>query len=628
MRRLLGSGSERGEGSKKSPPHRFQAEVRLGILGIIFLLLSLNFMSNFLIFNTRSSRYNSVTSRFEEAARDVTRTISEQGETSLKGEVLSNLMQTYFLTELCLLPSSPVDDSPESRRGWFSSVVDSLPPESVPILAGKLLESDPETLNRGDGVEYFYVKPILTPSGKHTLLLSRQEPELARLDRNYHIALVMTLIALVATAGVYVLLSRLIFSPFRKIKAEALSAGRAVDRVDDDVDSLLADYRQMIDELRDKEQELLRLNEEITKRADSLEQFNRYLLASMRSGLITVDCSGTIRTVNATACRIFRWLESAIVGQNFRETLAPWEELVSDLRETLDEGEGVGYREVALTTSAGQLTLGISSTIVTDTAGNPVGAALLLHEITELTHLRTQLELRNRLAALGEMSGGLAHQLRNSMGAISGYLTLLKKRLQKRSVEESVVTDLINETTQADHLVRRFLEFARPLQLDPQTIPLRDLVAQTVDAFAIRSEYSDIEVTIGPLPNVTIEADSLLLKQALTNLLENAAHAYPERQGRIDIDGQAAAGWIAVRVTDHGCGIPTENLQKIFTPFFSSRPSGTGLGLPLVNKIIDLHRGRIEVQSRLGQGSTFAICLPMTLTDADRSAPKTSAIHA
>ncbi|HPI32455.1 MAG TPA: ATP-binding protein, partial [candidate division Zixibacteria bacterium] len=205
----------------------------------------------------------------------------------------------------------------------------------------------------------------------------------------------------------------------------------------------------------------------------------------------------------------------------------------------------------------------------------------------------------------------LAHQLRNSLGAIAGYLNLLKRRLGKRGVEEPAVAELADEAAQAESLVRRFLEFARPLQADLQAVPLRDLIGQAAASFATREAYPRVEIAVGEIPEVVIPADPLLLRQALLNLIENAANAYSGAAGKIEIDAAAGNGETAIRVRDRACGIAPENVAKIFTPFYSSRPSGTGLGLALVSKIVDLHKGRIEVDSRVGRGSTFTITLPV-----------------
>lgn len=592
--------------------HRFQTEVHLGILALIFLLLFLNFTSNFLIHAVRSSKRSAVAAHFAEAGQAVSRAIAEYGKEAASGERQSELLRTHGLEALIILPSAPGDDSAPVRRKWFGSVAHQFPPDMVPIVARQVVEAEIGKVQRGPGAEYYMLRSIETAEGRIFVLMSRTERELARLDDIYRLALIMSLIALIATAAVYVILSRLIFAPFRKAKAEAVTAGRAMDGQDDDVEALLGDYRRMIDELRQKERELLRLNENIRLRADSLEQFNKYLLESMQSGIVTVDRKGIIRTVNEAAGRI---LSITIEGSGERryEDLLP-RDLAETVGATLSTTERGDYREVALEVAGETRVLGVAASIVMNGGEEAIGAALLINDVTEVTHLREQLERRVRLAALGEMSGGLAHQLRNSLGAISGYLNLLRKRLQKRGVEESAVEELVDEAAQADSLVRRFLEFARPLAVDPQAVALPQLVQQTVTSFGMREEYPGIEVVVGAVPDVTVSADVLLLRQVLVNLIENAANSYGQERGVIRIEGELAGDEVVIRVRDWGCGIAPEVVGKIFTPFYSSRPSGTGLGLSLVSKIVDLHKGRVELDSKLGEGSVFTVILPLEAT--------------
>ena len=583
--------------------------MQLGILALVFLLLFLNFTSNFLLYAARSSKRAAVAAHLAEAGQAVLRLMAERGAEGATGEGQSEIMRRFRLESLWILPAAPESRAVEDRRRWLAAVADRFPPDRVPGIVRQVVAGKPGRLNRGEGAEYFLLQAAPGPGGAKLLLVSRREPELARLDDVYRLALVMSLIALVATAAVYVILARLIFAPFRKAKEEARTAGRTVDESDDDVEVLLNDYRRMIAELREKERELLRLNLEISRRAGSLEQFNRYLLASMPSGIVTVDRAGRIQTINAAAERILGLREGEARGR-FHAELMP-RELAEAIAGPLVDEAGGEYREVTPAGLPDTPVLGIAASTVWDGEGEPIGAALLINDATEITQLREQLERRLRLAALGEMSGGLAHQLRNSLGAIAGYLNLLKRRLGKRGVEEPAVAELADEAAQAESLVRRFLEFARPLQADLQAVPLRDLIGQAAASFATREAYPRVEIAVGEIPEVVIPADPLLLRQALLNLIENAANAYSGAAGKIEIDAAAGNGETAIRVRDRACGIAPENVAKIFTPFYSSRPSGTGLGLALVSKIVDLHKGRIEVDSRVGRGSTFTITLPV-----------------
>jgi len=629
----------------KKGSRRFESEVHLGLLVIVCILLFLNFTSNVIIYRARESKRNSLTADLNSAARAVTRMVQGTIPSSLTESQKRNLMLQYGLSGLMVIPSKPPDNSAESRRRWFAFVVHSLHPVQIPDLARKLLTSDFHTLTRGEENEYFYVYPMPSGAGKSLAILSKNTPELAYLDDSARVVLIIGIVSVLAIAGIYLLLSRFIFSPFRKIKKQALDAGRIVDQTADDVEAMVEDYRKIISELKEKEAKLRQLNEAIQRKADSLEQFSQYLLTSMNSGIVTVDRQGRILSINRAAGEILAVQASGYEGKSYTELLKPDSELTETVGQALSQGENIDYREIDFTPGhRHKLTLGVSVSVICNNRQRPIGASLLINDLTELRRLRAELETKNRLAALGEMAGGLAHQLRNSMGAITGYCALLKKRLKRSGIEIGSVAALVQETTETEKLVERFLQFARPLAFTPQLVSVNELIAQVIDSFHARLDCQQAEFVVKQAGDIMVELDTLLIKQALTNIIENAVNAYENRKGLVELrvslgapplwsgisqessPSKPTAGQrpgprrasdgppilqLQIEVEDSGCGISEEDLDKIFTPFFSSRPSGTGLGLPLARKIIDLHQGSLTVISQWGKGTTFTILLPV-----------------
>lgn len=642
----------------KKHKHRFESEVHLGLLVIIFILLFLNFTSNFIIFRARESERNTAAGELNSAALAVTRAVQDVVPPHLRESQKQELMLQYRLSGLMVISSKPPDHTAESKRRWFGSIVQNLPPGQVPDIARKLLASDFQTLTRGERNEYFYVYPIPSGTGKSLAILSKNVPELAYLDNSARVVLIISIVSVLVIAGVYLLLSRFIFSPFRKIKKQAMDAGRVVDQAMDDVEAMVEDYRKIIDELKEKETQLLELNKAIQRKADSLEQFNQYLLTSINSGIVTVDKKGQILSINRAAAEILAVESEEYEGRSYEELLNANSELAEAVRLTLLEEKNLEYREVDFTGREGQeLTLGVSISAICDESQASIGASILINDLTELRRLHAELETRNRLAALGEMAGGLAHQMRNSMGAITGYCNLLKKRLKRSGVEIGSVAALIQEATETEKLVERFLQFARPLTFTLQRVSVNELVTQVIHTFQARPDCRQAEFVVSRADDVTIELDPLLIKQALTNIIENAVNAYVDGDGLVEIRVSTGAPPLAVglpklsippqrggppthrqesgtpallqiEVEDFGCGIAEDDLNKIFTPFFSSRPSGTGLGLPLARKIIDLHQGSLTVTSQLGKGTTFAVSLPVQKQSHDHTAeaslPKTT----
>ena len=181
---------------------------------------------------------------------------------------------------------------------------------------------------------------------------------------------------------------------------------------------------------------------------------------------------------------------------------------------------------------------------------------------------------------------------------------------------------LLDETRVANELISRFLTFARPFDYAPHAISLNTLVTECLDSFRVRPDFQRMDLIEQLETNVALPADPVLLKQALANLIDNAVNAYGGSGGTIEVSIVAERDQVLLTVRDFGSGITADNLDKIFTPFYSSRPSGTGLGLPLVAKIVALHSGTIEVKSEPGVGTCFGIRLP--LTDSNEPVPAQS----
>ncbi len=219
-------------------------------------------------------------------------------------------------------------------------------------------------------------------------------------------------------------------------------------------------------------------------------------------------------------------------------------------------------------------------------------------------------ELNRRMDLLSEMSGGLAHQLRNSIAAIVGFGRIIRKKAAGQEIIERNIEYLLKESHEAEELMERFLDFARPLQLNESRFELNKLLADI--GAAVSEKYKNIDVIIdsGSAGELILRADELLLKQAIGNLIDNACSAYEGLNGQVRIRIEAVRATCRLHIIDEASGIPDELWDKIFTPFFSGSPSGAGLGLPLTQKIIALHKGTLTFDSIPGKGTTFTISLP------------------
>jgi signal transduction histidine kinase len=217
-----------------------------------------------------------------------------------------------------------------------------------------------------------------------------------------------------------------------------------------------------------------------------------------------------------------------------------------------------------------------------------------------------------RLAALGQLTAGLAHELRNPLGTIKSSAEMLARRLpQGDAISLELAGYVSTEVDRTTELVKRFLDFAKPFRLQIAPVDLSEVADRAIHQVAQRAAVKEVVIyrhdspDLGPIP-----ADAQWIEQMLANLLANAIDASPQA-GSVTIATREASGGVELAVSDQGPGIPEENRQTIFNPFFTTKPEGTGLGLAIVSKIVDEHRGRIFVESKAGEGATFRVWLPL-----------------
>lgn len=247
--------------------------------------------------------------------------------------------------------------------------------------------------------------------------------------------------------------------------------------------------------------------------------------------------------------------------------------------------------------------------------------AVLAHSFNNMVETlnKTQQELlhKERLASMGQLAAGVAHEINNPLGTILLFAEAMHKELS-RAGDTQHCRDLqviIEETTRCKNIVADLLNFARQQEVLAQETDLHALLEQVIEEAKRRPLFAEVEIVRNFDPNLpTIQADAAQLRQVFTNLLNNSAEAMDGR-GTITLTTRARGEQIEVQVSDTGCGIPEEHLSKLFTPFFTTKPpgKGTGLGLSIVYGIVKMHRGQITVNSKVGEGTTFSVFLPVRL---------------
>jgi signal transduction histidine kinase len=238
-----------------------------------------------------------------------------------------------------------------------------------------------------------------------------------------------------------------------------------------------------------------------------------------------------------------------------------------------------------------------------------IGATLLFTDITEIRRLQQQVDLKNRLAAMGEMSAGIAHEFRNSLGAVLGYARLVEKQAAGNEMLRVSAEGIMTEVRNFDAMLGEFLSFARPQRLNKEDCSLGDLVKEALEVLSdeIRRRGARIEVNTETPPPVTV--DRTLMRQALVNLVKNALEAVGQG-GMIRLQEKGLRGRAELWIEDNGPGITEENRKKIFQPFFTTKEGGTGLGLPITQKTILSHQGSLTIKSDREQETVVIVSLP------------------
>jgi signal transduction histidine kinase len=264
--------------------------------------------------------------------------------------------------------------------------------------------------------------------------------------------------------------------------------------------------------------------------------------------------------------------------------------------------------------------IGYTLSFVRNDLGEVIGASMFFKDLTRVEQLEERERLRDRLAALGEMAAAIAHEVKNPLAGIEVMAGLLRRKIPDAPDAQAVLTDIIGEAKMANAIVQEVLDFVRPIRLQVEDTGIVTAVQGAIHLAETKATRGEIEVDLD-LPEALpkIHADQHQLTQLFTNLLINAYEAMSgsgrvtisARPGRIE-DGGDGREAVCVEVRDNGPGIPADIADRIFSPFFTTKAQGSGLGLGIVRKILDAHDGRIDLETAVGTGTTIRVTLPVT----------------
>lgn len=374
----------------------------------------------------------------------------------------------------------------------------------------------------------------------------------------------------------------------------------------------LADQLQHADRsLREKEQGLSRLR-----------AFHENIVHSISSGVFTTDERGCITSFNPAAQEATGYSFEQVQGRPWREVFN-WHPSEQEDERLLDVSANIRFEVECKRADGNRLVLGMTLAPLHE-QGEETGLVGVFKDLTQIRDLEEEMRRKEWLASLGEMSAGMAHEIRNPLGALAGAMQMLRKDLQADETSQRLMEIAVREATRLDTIITEFLQYARPPALNLAEYDLNKVLAETLDLVQHEARArTNIKIVTsladGALPG---QVDQDQLKQVFWNLAVNAFDAMPQggqltiATGCRKIDaGGRKADVVEISFQDIGEGIPKKNLDKIFLPFFTTKKQGSGLGLAAVHRIVDLHGGWIKVDSQERQGTRFVVCLPR-LADA------------
>jgi PAS domain S-box-containing protein len=407
--------------------------------------------------------------------------------------------------------------------------------------------------------------------------------------------------ALVVLAGFYL---RSLLSPYDRLIAAAGSAPAGSPpnpaETTDEREFLIGRFEATIAALRDKEREL-------RARADDLETAARVLSRNLPTGLLSIDSGGTIVELNEAGREILR-ISDDLHGRPFDEALSAVPEFRDVLSRVLADRSPVGRREIHWKSSEEMRSFGVTVTPAEGADGRFLGVLALFTDLTEMRRLEARIALTRHLSDLGQVSAGAAHEFRNAAAAIDGFADLAL-RSPDRAAEH--LRAIRREAQEMSRVTSDFLLFARPESFVPEPVDLTAVAGAA--AAETESAFPDVAVELdGSFP--VVSGSEVLLRRAIVNLLRNAVEATPaERRGEpsaILLSGGTGDGEVLLSVGDRGAGVDASLREEIFLPFYSTKPRGSGFGLAIVARIIELHGGTVEVGPRPGGGAVFTLRLP------------------
>ncbi len=574
---------------------RWSFTLKLSTLLLILFFLVSNFSFLWLSYRAKNALKEEIKVKLEDAAARLSRLA---GSSSNPSE--ARLAVEKFLFEHDLLafgffegPLPTVWTGPGNKTGFAAANE----PVASPVLTGPIEFGGHFTCIYSFPAAAENRKPL--PAG---FVIAQVDP-LGRLGELFRLQTFFWILGFLLMAATVSLLWKFVLAPFEAVEkkaAEAHLTPTGTPPGSDPAELTIARFEKALAELKAKERELSRLYAESEKKAGHYSALSKHLIDSLGSGIVIFDPNGTIVDFNPAAEKLLG------LGKNRR--------LPASLRKVLPEVKpGQPAESVELEVETGRQTkiLAVSASAISNPRGENLGKALLVSDLTDFKEMESKLKEKEHWAFLGETAAGLAHELRNALAVMAGYGKLLAKAVGENHPSHKTAGELLRESQAAEETLKRFLEYARPGQVFFETLDLRELLEETIAP--LKPRFPAVKFLLTAPDKAPCRSDAALLKQIFSNLFLNGAEAAGDG-GFVKVTLEVCeprGGW-RIEVADSGPGVPEKQKDKLFTPFFTTKPDGTGLGLALVEKAVHLLEGSIKLEDGK-KGALFAVTLPEEL---------------
>ncbi|RJP19787.1 MAG: PAS domain S-box protein [Deltaproteobacteria bacterium] len=379
----------------------------------------------------------------------------------------------------------------------------------------------------------------------------------------------------------------------------------------------LADARTLVESFREMEKDLASTREAVSHKEEQIRARERLLASVVHSiddGIVAFDAGGRITAVNEGGCRLFGRPERAMIGEGFQLLIrdTPYREKQRIIaRSTYRHGRWRG--EVDFVRGDGTQTAGLVSTArINDERGRAAGFVASFKDLSEIKAMQNKMIQSEKLASLGQMAAGVAHEIRTPLGSIKMSTRLLREEAAGSEASEMLGT-IRDAVASMEVIVNELLDYTRDIALQLDDYDLVSIARSSV--FGLEDEWRRRGVSVGVESSegpVSAIVDGVRIKQVLTNIVKNAVEAAPDLRGRVTVRLAGGNGAVRITVEDNGPGMTAEELGNVFQPFYTSKAQGTGLGMSIVKRLVELHGGEVRIDSDAGRGTTVSVDLPRT----------------